>query len=135
MPAVPGQSMLAARGQRDPSLLVDAPQQRPDQVSHNSPVPDHIANDSDGPGAEASLIHAGELLTTGTTLAVRLPGDDTESWFSAKHTAVAQPGETDNDIVTRSVTLVNETCYASIKDVMEIMAENEAEAAAAQAQA
>lgn len=91
----------------------------PDPLAHANPVLDHVGGDEDQ--QMASLVFPGELLTTSTTLAVTLGDDSKESYFGAKHTAVVQAGETHNDVIDRSVTVVNETVYADINDVLEII--------------
>lgn len=132
MPAPRGSGTIATAGRRNPELAAElgagtTPMPR-DQIN---PVADVISDDQDGgemAGAGA-LIYPGELLTFGSTLAVLLPGDSRESYFSAKHVAVARQGETAEEIVGRGVALTNSTVWELIDDVMDRM---EAEAAADQ---
>lgn len=90
----------------------------PALAAHANPVLDHLANDGEDHQL-GSLVFPGELLTIGTTLAVILGNDQKESYFSAKHTAIVQPGESHDDVIGRSIEVANTSVFANISDVLE----------------
>lgn len=87
-------------------------------VIGTSPVQPDPTDHLDEPGRlEAELlVFPGELLTTSTTLATILPGDEKESYFGAKHTAIVQPDEAFEAVRNRSLTVVNNTVLTTIDD-------------------
>lgn len=107
-----------------PGAALPGRQAPPDPAAHHNPVADHLADQGDMD--LEPIVFPGELLTTSTTLAVRLDGDDRESYFGAKHTGIVQEGETVEHVIQRGITIVNDSCYANIADVMNTVAQQAA---------
>lgn len=90
---------------------------------------DHLDDPAANPGAAdmaqspETLIYEGDILTSGMTLAVLLPGDNRESYFPVKFTARRQPDETGEDLATRVITVVRETAIGQIDDAIDALAE------------
>ena len=70
-----------------------------------------------------TLIYEGEILTSGVTLAVLLPGDHKESYFPAKFTGRRQPHESAEDLANRVITVVRETVLGQMDDAIDALAE------------
>lgn len=84
----------------------------------------HIFEEGEMPD---EMIYDGEILSTGMTLAVVLPGDQKESYFPAKFTGRKQPHETDADLVGRCIAIVRDACLGQIDDAVDALAEYQAQ--------
>jgi len=95
----------------------------PEELEHLSDELAEEHTEVDEAQPDIPLIYDGEVLTSGMTLAVVLPGDQKESYFPTKFTARKQPDETEADLAARVVTVVRETCLSQIDDAIDAIAE------------
>lgn len=120
---------MATRGRKDPALLAPDGDQGPqidlspeEAEEHGGPV----AGD-DIEQVTPTLLYDGELLQTSMTLAVILPGDVKESYFGSRAVLRKQPGEDDDQVASRGITLVRETVISQIDDAIDALAEYQEE--------
>lgn len=109
------------------------PEMGPDgeiEVSPEELENEALHDDAEGDQMPDQMIYDGEILISGMTLAVKLPGDGRESYFPAKFIARKQPGESDNDLAARVITVVRETAISQIDDAVDALAEYQQQLAA-----
>lgn len=108
---------------------VPSPEELEGQHDEQADLADHVEDVPGSPGAAEmsqapeTLIYEGDILTTGMTLAVLLPGDNRESYFPVKFTARRQADESGEDLASRAITVVRETVIGQIDDAVDAMAE------------
>lgn len=119
----------AARGRRDPSLLVNDPDVEAAHATDALLEQHQAGSESETPASP--LLYAGDMVTANVTLAVDF-GDGRTNFVGYRATTRVQDEEDHPDVYARLVTVVNQGVLGACEDIEASLAEYYAEREARQ---